>query len=175
MMQKRVLVTGGAGFISSAVVRHLIGESEALVFNIDRLSYAGNLDSLATIADLPDYQFTHSDICDRDEMQRLFDHYQPTHVMHLAAESHVNRSSDGPSACIKTNIMGTYTLLAVARHYAAQLPRDSLDAFRFHHISTNKVYGDLVGVDALFTKDTPYQPSSPHSASKASSDHLVRS
>ena len=175
MMQQRVLVTGGAGFIGSAVVRYLIGETKASVLNVDKLTYAGNLDSLVTIADSPDYQFAHSDICDHDEMQRLFEHYQPTHVMHLAAESHVDRSIDGPSAFIKTNIMGTYTLLEVARHYVAQLPSDARDAFRFHHISTDEVYGDLVGVDALFTEDTPYQPSSPYSASKASSDHLVRS
>ena len=175
MMQQRVLVTGGAGFIGSAVVRYLIGETKASVLNVDKLTYAGNLDSLVTIANSPDYQFAHSDICDRDEMQRLFDDYQPTHVMHLAAESHVDRSIDGPSAFIKTNIMGTYTLLEVARQYVAQLPGDGRDAFRFHHISTDEVYGDLVGVDALFTEDTPYQPSSPYSASKASSDHLVRS
>ena len=134
MMQQRVLVTGGAGFIGSAVVRYLIGETKASVLNVDKLTYAGNLDSLMTIADSPDYQFAHSDICDRDEMQRLFDDYQPTQVMHLAAESHVDRSIDGPSACIKTNIMGTYTLLEVARHYVAQVPSDARDAFRFHHI-----------------------------------------
>ena len=134
MMQQRVLVTGGAGFIGSAVVRYLIGETKASVLNVDKLTYAGNLDSLMTIADSPDYQFAHSDICDRDEMQRLFDDYQPTHVMHLAAESHVDRSIDGPSAFIKTNIMGTYTLLEVARHYVAQVPSDARDAFRFHHI-----------------------------------------
>ena len=134
MMQQRVLVTGGAGFIGSAVVRYLIGETKASVLNVDKLTYAGNLDSLMTIADSPDYQFAHSDICDREEMQRLFDDYQPTHVMHLAAESHVDRSIDGPSAFIKTNIMGTYTLLEVARHYVAQVPSDARDAFRFHHI-----------------------------------------
>ena len=134
MMQQRVLVTGGAGFIGSAVVRYLIGETKASVLNVDKLTYAGNLDSLVTIADSPDYQFAHSDICDRDEMQRLFDDYQPTHVMHLAAESHVDRSIDGPFAFIKTNIMGTYTLLEVARHYVAQVPSDARDAFRFHHI-----------------------------------------
>ncbi len=175
MMQQGVLVTGGAGFIGSAVVRYLIGETKASVLNVDKLTYAGNLDSLVTIADSPDYQVAHSDICDRDEMQRLFDDYQPTHVMHLAAESHVDRSIDGPSAFIKTNIMGTYTLLEVARHYVAQVPGDARDAFRFHHISTDEVYGDLVGVDALFTEDAPYQPSSPYSASRASSYHLVRS
>ena len=139
MMQPRVLVTGGAGFIGSAVVRYLIGETKASVLNVDKLTYAGNLDSLVTIADSPDYQFAHSDICDRDEMQRLFERFQPTHVMHLAAESHVDRSIDGPSAFIKTNIMGTYTLLEVARHYVAQLPSDASDAFRFHHISTDEV------------------------------------
>ena len=168
-------MTSGAGFIGSVVVRYLIGQSKASVLDVDKLTYAGNLDSLASITDSPDYQFAHSDICDRDEMQRSFDHYQPTHVMHLAAESHVDRSIDGPFAFIKTNIMGTYTLLEVAWHYVAQLPGYSRDVFRFLHISNDEVYGDLVGVDALFTEDTLCQPSSPYSASKASNDHLVRS
>ena len=174
-MQKRVLVTGGAGFIGSAVVRHLIDETDALVLNVDKLTYAGNLDSLATVSHSPNYRFTQSDICDRAEIARLFDEFRPTHVMHLAAESHVDRSIDGPSAFIETNIIGTYTLLEVARHYVDQLPDKARQDFRFHHISTDEVYGDLHGVDDLFTEETPYQPSSPYSASKASSDHLVRS
>ena len=174
-MQKRVLVTGGAGFIGSAVVRHLIDETDALVLIVDKLTYAGNLDSLATVSHSPNYRFTQSDICDRAEMARLFDEFRPTHVMHLAAESHVDRSIDGPLAFIETNIIGTYTLLEVARHYVDQLPDNARQDFRFHHISTDEVYGDLHGVDDLFTEETPYQPSSPYSASKASSDHLVRS
>ena len=174
-MQKRVLVTGGAGFIGSAVVRHLIDETDALVLIVDKLTYAGNLDSLATVSHSPNYRFTQSDICDRAEIARLFDEFRPTHVMHLAAESHVDRSIDGPSAFIETNIVGTYTLLEVARHYVDQLPDSTRQDFRFHHISTDEVYGDLHGVDDLFTEETPYQPSSPYSASKASSDHLVRS
>jgi len=173
-MQHRVLVTGGAGFIGSAVVRHLIAETDALVLNVDKLTYAGNLDSLASVSESPNYQFAQSDICDRVEMTRLFETFRPTSVMHLAAESHVDRSIDGPSAFIETNIVGTYTLLEVSRQYWEQLDQALQGVFRFHHISTDEVYGDLDGMDDLFTEDTPYQPSSPYSASKASSDHLVR-
>lgn len=173
-MQHRVLVTGGAGFIGSAVVRHLIAETDAMVLNVDKLTYAGNLESLASVSESPNYQFAQSDICDRVEMTRLFETFRPTSVMHLAAESHVDRSIDGPSAFIETNIVGTYTLLEVSRQYWEQLDQALQGVFRFHHISTDEVYGDLDGMDDLFTEDTPYQPSSPYSASKASSDHLVR-
>ena len=173
-MQHRVLVTGGAGFIGSAVVRYLIAETDAIVLNVDKLTYAGNLESLASVSESPNYQFAQSDICDRAEMARLFETFRPTSVMHLAAESHVDRSIDGPSAFIETNIVGTYTLLEVSRQYWEQLDQAMQGVFRFHHISTDEVYGDLNGMDDLFTEDTPYQPSSPYSASKASSDHLVR-
>jgi dTDP-glucose 4,6-dehydratase len=173
-MQHRVLVTGGAGFIGSAVIRHLIAETDADVLNVDKLTYAGNLESLASVSESPNYQFVQSDICDRVEMARLFETFKPTCVMHLAAESHVDRSIDGPSVFIETNIVGTYTLLEVSRRYWEQLDKALQGLFRFHHISTDEVYGDLDGMDDLFTEDTPYQPSSPYSASKASSDHLVR-
>lgn len=170
----RILVTGGAGFIGSAVIRHLISATEHEVLNLDKLTYAGNLDSLAPVADSPRYRFCQVDICDAVALQALFGEFQPTAVMHLAAESHVDRSIDGPAEFIQTNIVGTYTLLEAARSYWIGLEPSAQKAFRFHHISTDEVYGDLAGTDDLFTETTPYAPSSPYSASKASSDHLVR-
>lgn len=170
----KILVTGGAGFIGSAVVRHLIMDTEHQVVNLDKLTYAGNLASLDSVAQSDRYHFEHSDICDRAELDRIFLQHQPDIVMHLAAESHVDRSIDGPAAFIETNIVGTYTLLEAARNYWKDLPSQRKESFRFHHISTDEVYGDLHGTDDLFTETTPYAPSSPYSASKASSDHLVR-
>lgn len=170
----RILVTGGAGFIGSAVIRHLISATEHEVLNLDKLTYAGNLDSLAPVAGSPRYRFCQVDICDAVALQALFAEFQPTAVMHLAAESHVDRSIDGPAEFIQTNIVGTYTLLEAARCYWSGLEPSAQEAFRFHHISTDEVYGDLAGTDDLFTETTPYAPSSPYSASKASSDHLVR-
>lgn len=169
-----ILVTGGAGFIGSAVVRLLINETNHNVLNVDKLTYAGNLESLVSIDNSPRYRFARADICNRAEMEDLFKVFQPDLVMHLAAESHVDRSIDGPAAFIETNIVGTYTLLDVARAYWKELEADKQAGFRFHHISTDEVYGDLEGTDDLFTEETSYDPSSPYSASKASSDHLVR-
>jgi dTDP-glucose 4,6-dehydratase len=170
----KILITGGAGFIGSALVRYLINETEHSVVNVDKLTYAGNLESLESIVDSPRYQFEHADICDAPKMAVFFEKYQPDTVMHLAAESHVDRSIDGPAAFIETNIIGTYTLLEAARNYWQSLDETKKAAFRFHHISTDEVYGDLESEDDLFTEETPYAPSSPYSASKASSDHLVR-
>ncbi|MBS0551112.1 MAG: GDP-mannose 4,6-dehydratase, partial [Proteobacteria bacterium] len=170
----RILVTGGAGFIGSAVVRHLINDTRHEVANVDKLTYAGNLESLASVADSPRYRFHQVDICDGPALAKVFAEFRPTAVMHLAAESHVDRSIDGPAAFIETNVVGTYTLLEAARAYWNTLPAAEKDAFRFHHISTDEVYGDLEGTDDLFTETTPYAPSSPYSASKAGSDHLVR-
>lgn len=170
----KFLVTGGAGFIGSAVIRHIIRDTADSVVNLDKLTYAGNLASLASVSDSERYTFEHVDICDRAELDRVFREYQPDAVMHLAAESHVDRSIDGPAAFIETNIVGTYTLLEAARQYWLSLDGERKAAFRFHHISTDEVYGDLDGPEDLFTETTPYAPSSPYSASKASSDHLVR-
>lgn len=176
----KILVTGGAGFIGSAVVRHLIENTGHQVVNIDKLTYAGNLESLRGIELNPRYTFEQIDICDAKEVWRVFNEYQPDIVMHLAAESHVDRSIDGPGEFIQTNIVGTYTLLEQARVYCQGLTGTKLSRFRFHHISTDEVYGDLPhpdeqeGVLPLFSEDTSYAPSSPYSASKASSDHLVR-
>ncbi|WP_284888345.1 dTDP-glucose 4,6-dehydratase [Acinetobacter variabilis] len=169
-----ILVTGGAGFIGSAVIRHLINETEHHVLNVDKLTYAGNLESLISVSDHPRYQFTQTDICDHVSLTRLFLEFQPDIVMHLAAESHVDRSIDRPAEFINTNIVGTYTLLEVARKYWQNLSTIKKSRFKFHHISTDEVYGDLEGTTDLFTETTPYLPSSPYSASKASSDHLVR-
>jgi len=173
-MAKTYIVTGGAGFIGSAVVRMIIEASNDTVVNIDKLTYAGNLDSLLTIADNPRYHFVQADICDGQAMAEVFAAHQPDAIMHLAAESHVDRSIDGPGDFIQTNIVGTYTLLEVARDYWNSLQGDKKEAFRFHHVSTDEVYGSL-GDEGLFLETTPYDPSSPYSASKASSDHLVRS
>ncbi|MGL1115093.1 dTDP-glucose 4,6-dehydratase [Vibrio vulnificus] len=170
----KILVTGGAGFIGSAVVRHIINDTQNSVINLDKLTYAGNLESLTSVAGCERYAFEQVDICDRAELDRVFAVHQPDAVMHLAAESHVDRSIDGPAAFIETNIVGTYTLLEAARSYWNSLSCERKAAFRFHHISTDEVYGDLEGTDDLFTETTSYAPSSPYSASKASSDHLVR-
>ncbi|NNH79053.1 dTDP-glucose 4,6-dehydratase [Acinetobacter sp. ANC 5380] len=170
----KILVTGGAGFIGSAVIRHIIKDTEHQVLNIDKLTYAGNLESLISVSDNPRYQFSEIDICDHAAVEQLFTDFQPDIVMHLAAESHVDRSIDGPAAFITTNIVGTYTLLEVARKYWQNLNEGKKSKFKFHHISTDEVYGDLEGTTDLFTETTPYLPSSPYSASKASSDHLVR-
>ena len=170
---KRVIVTGGAGFIGSEVVRQFILDSDVEVLNLDWLTYAGNLSSLRNVESHPRYQFLRADICDRSAMVRVFNDFSPDAVMHLAAESHVDRSIDGPSAFIQTNVVGTATLLEVATVYWRTLSDDAKSAFRFQHISTDEVYGSL-GTDGLFTERTPYDPRSPYSASKAASDHLVR-
>ncbi|MFP1878679.1 dTDP-glucose 4,6-dehydratase [Lonsdalea quercina] len=170
----KILVTGGAGFIGSAVVRHIISNTSDAVVNVDKLTYAGNLESLTDVEDHERYAFVQADICDRAALDDIFQSHRPDAVMHLAAESHVDRSIDGPSAFIETNIVGTYTLLEATRAYWLSLNEAEKTRFRFHHISTDEVYGDLEGVDDLFTETTSYAPSSPYSASKASSDHLVR-
>ena len=169
----KILVTGGAGFIGSAVVRHIINDTEDSVINVDALTYAGNLESLTSVESSARYFFEQVNICDKAEVERVFKEHQPDAVMHLAAESHVDRSIDGPGEFITTNIMGTYILLEVARQYYAELEGEQKDQFRFHHISTDEVYGDL-GPEGLFTETTSYEPSSPYSSSKAASDHLVR-
>ncbi|MDF1629703.1 MAG: dTDP-glucose 4,6-dehydratase [Alcanivoracaceae bacterium] len=170
----KILVTGGAGFIGSAVIRHIINNTQDSVVNLDKLTYAGNLQSLESVSGDARYAFEQVDICNRAELDRVFVQHQPDAVMHLAAESHVDRSIDGPAAFIETNIVGSYTLLEAARQYWQSLPAAAKALFRFHHISTDEVYGDLEGPEDLFTEQTPYAPSSPYSASKASSDHLVR-
>lgn len=172
-MSKTIFVTGGAGFIGSALVRFLINETEHTVVNFDKLTYAGNLESLVSIEQSERYHFVQGDICNRETVSATFAKFNPDFVMHLAAESHVDRSIDGPGEFIQTNVVGTYELLEVARAYYASLSDDKKAVFRFHHISTDEVYGDL-GETGLFTEETSYEPSSPYSASKAASDHLVR-
>ncbi len=178
----KILVTGGAGFIGSAVVRHIIENTSDSVVNVDCLTYAGNLESLASVKSSERYAFEQVNICDRAELERVFNEHKPNAVMHLAAESHVDRSITGPAAFIETNVVGTYTLLEATREYWNTLGEGAKQAFRFHHISTDEVYGDLTHPDEMpegadlpmFLETTPYEPSSPYSASKASSDHLVR-
>jgi dTDP-glucose 4,6-dehydratase len=170
---KKILVTGGAGFIGSAVVRQFINETSHGVVNVDKLTYSGNLESLESVSGNPRYHFEKADICDMDAIRSIFDRHQPDCVMHLAAESHVDRSISGPLEFMQTNILGTYTLLEAARGYWQKLPEDRRSRFRFHHISTDEVYGSLDD-QGYFTEETPYRPNSPYSASKASSDHLVR-
>ena len=170
----KVLVTGGAGFIGSAVIRHILSQTGDSVVNVDKLTYAGNLESLAAVSDSERYRFEQVDICDQAALERVFAAHRPDAVMHLAAESHVDRSIEGPAAFVQTNIVGTYTLLEACRQYWQGLRGAARDAFRFHHVSTDEVFGDLEGPEGLFTESTPYAPSSPYSASKASSDHLVR-
>ena len=177
----KLLITGGAGFIGSAVIRHIIQNTQDEVVNLDKLTYAGNLESLAEVSDSERYAFEQVDICDRAEVDRVLAQHQPDAIMHLAAESHVDRSIDGPADFIETNIVGTYTLLEATRQYWQVLESDKKANFRFHHVSTDEVYGDLPhpsevpnAEEHLFTEETAYTPSSPYSASKASSDHLVR-
>lgn len=169
----KIFITGGAGFIGSALIRYLIAETEHQIINIDKLTYAGNLESLETIADNPRYHFEQTDICDAAAIRQLFVKHQPDLVMHLAAESHVDRSIDGPLDFIQTNVLGTAVLLEAARAYWQGLSEPAKTGFRFHHISTDEVYGSL-GAEGLFHETTSYDPSSPYSASKAGSDHLVR-
>jgi len=170
----KILVTGGAGFIGSAVIRYIIENTGDHVINVDKLTYAGNLESLAPVSGSGRYAFEQVEICDRPALDRVFAQHRPDAVMHLAAESHVDRSIDGPAAFIQSNIVGTYTLLEAAREYWMGLDAAGKKAFRFHHISTDEVYGDLEDPNELFTEQTPYAPSSPYSASKAAADHLVR-
>jgi dTDP-glucose 4,6-dehydratase len=172
-MSKTIFITGGAGFIGSALVRFLINETENVVVNFDKLTYAGNLESLKSIESDDRYHFVQGDICDKETVASVLEQYQPEYIMHLAAESHVDRSIDGPGEFIETNIVGTYALLEAARKYYVSLTDSKKTEFRFHHISTDEVYGDL-GETGLFTEETSYDPSSPYSASKAASDHLVR-
>jgi dTDP-glucose 4,6-dehydratase len=172
-MSKRIFVTGGAGFIGSALIRYLINDTDSIVMNFDKLTYAGNLESLKSIENNERYHFMQGDICDQVFVTDTLKEFKPDYIMHLAAESHVDRSIDGPGEFIQTNIVGTYSLLEAARSYFVSLSDEIKQGFRFHHISTDEVYGDL-GETGLFTEETSYDPSSPYSASKAASDHLVR-
>jgi dTDP-glucose 4,6-dehydratase len=169
----KILVTGGAGFIGSAVIRRALAQGHEII-NLDKLTYAANLDSLRAVSDNPAYSFVKADICDYDALTDIFKRHQPDAVMHLAAESHVDRSIDGPGEFMRTNVMGTFALLQAARTYRDALPNARQSTFRFHHVSTDEVYGDLAIDDPAFEETTPYDPSSPYSASKAASDHLVR-
>ena len=169
-----ILITGGAGFIGSALIRHIIHNTQDSVVNLDKLTYAGNLENLAGVFHNPRHTFVQADICDRAALDKIFAEHRPDAVMHLAAESHVDRSIDSAGEFIQTNIIGTFTLLEASRAYCSTQPENRRAAFRFHHISTDEVFGDLHGTDGLFTETTPYAPSSPYSASKAGSDHLVR-
>ena len=174
MQFKKLLITGGAGFIGSNLIRYIINNTQHSVINLDKLTYSGNLESLNSVNENDRYSFEKVDICDAEEIRRVFNKYQPDIIMHLAAESHVDRSIDSPGEFIQTNIFGTYVLLEQSRIYWSKLKESKKNRFRFHHISTDEVYGDLEDSNALFTENTSYSPSSPYSASKASSDHLVR-
>ena len=170
----KILVTGGAGFIGSALIRYLVSNTDCEIINLDKLTYAGNLDSLLSVADSSRYHFEQADICDREALDHIFATQRPDAVIHLAAESHVDRSIDGPGDFIQTNLVGTYTMLEASRSYWSGLGEKAAAAFRFLHVSTDEVYGDLAGCDDLFREDTSYDPSSPYAATKAGSDHLVR-
>lgn len=172
--RKTVAVTGGAGFIGSAVCRHLISTGRYRVVNIDKLTYAGNLASLQSIDNDPNYEFCREDICNESGILTILEQYRPEVIMHLAAESHVDRSIDGPGAFVETNVVGTFRLLNASLAYWNSLDTDEKNRFRFHHISTDEVFGDLPFDSGIFTEETPYAPSSPYSASKAASDHFVR-